>query len=162
MKKIYLDSCILVAHFTKRNDEVKRKKQVNKCLEVFADSDDVQFCTSHWSIAEMVKILLRRKKMRRYKVSEIQVELLNNRRIKDTKIEILDVSSNQDYDFTEFFDAIRKGISKYTSGVPDIMHSIIMKNNGVKHILTFDEKDDFKQIPGLIVIHPKTVVSAIN
>ena len=27
--------------------------------------------------------------------------------------------------------------------------------NGIENILTFDEKDDFKQIPGLTVLHPK-------
>ena len=30
-----------------------------------------------------------------------------------------------------------------------------MKNNGIDYILTFDEKDDFKQIPGLTVFHPR-------
>ena len=37
------------------------------------------------------------------------------------------------------------------------MHSIIMKNNGIEQILTFDEKDDFKKIPGFTVLHPKDI-----
>jgi predicted nucleic acid-binding protein len=41
--------------------------------------------------------------------------------------------------------------------VGDIIHSVIMKNNGLEVILTFDEKSDFKQIPGLTVLHPKDV-----
>jgi len=32
-----------------------------------------------------------------------------------------------------------------------------MKNNKVSDILTFDEKDDFKSIPDLTVLHPKDV-----
>jgi predicted nucleic acid-binding protein len=52
---------------------------------------------------------------------------------------------------------VRQGILKYHSGVGDIIHSVIMKNNGIKTILTFDEKDDFKQIPDLTVIHPKDI-----
>jgi len=32
-----------------------------------------------------------------------------------------------------------------------------MKNNGIDEILTFDEKDDFKQIPDLTVLHPKDI-----
>jgi len=32
-----------------------------------------------------------------------------------------------------------------------------MKNNGIADILTFDEKDDFKQIPGLTVLHPRDI-----
>jgi len=32
-----------------------------------------------------------------------------------------------------------------------------MKNNGITDILTFDEKRDFKEIPGLTVFHPKDI-----
>ena len=32
-----------------------------------------------------------------------------------------------------------------------------MHNNGVATILTFDEKDDFKQIPDLTVLHPRDI-----
>jgi hypothetical protein len=35
--------------------------------------------------------------------------------------------------------------------------SVIMKNNGISDILTFDEKDDFKQMPDLTVLHPRDV-----
>lgn len=52
---------------------------------------------------------------------------------------------------------MRQGILKYHSGVGDIIHSVIMKNNGVDQILTFDEKDDFKQIPDLTVLDPKDI-----
>jgi predicted nucleic acid-binding protein len=38
-----------------------------------------------------------------------------------------------------------------------IIHSVIMKNNRIETILTFDEKDDFKQIPGFTVLHPKDI-----
>jgi len=32
-----------------------------------------------------------------------------------------------------------------------------MKNNRVAEILTFDEKDDFKKIPDLTVLHPRDI-----
>jgi len=32
-----------------------------------------------------------------------------------------------------------------------------MKNNGITNIWTFDEKDDFKRIPGLTVMHPRDI-----
>ena len=38
-----------------------------------------------------------------------------------------------------------------------VIHSVIMKNNEVTEILTFDEKGDFKQIPGFTVLHPKDI-----
>jgi predicted nucleic acid-binding protein len=72
-------------------------------------------------------------------------------------MQIIDVSPKKDYDFAEFFYDVRQGILSYHSGVGDIIHSVIMRNNGISSILTFDEKDDFKQIPGLTVLHPKDI-----
>ena len=66
------------------------------------------------------------------------------------------MSPQKDYDFAEFFYHVNKAFSCIT-GVGDIIHSVIMKNNGITQILTFDEKDDFKQISGLTVIHPKII-----
>ncbi len=43
------------------------------------------------------------------------------------------------------------------TGVGDSLHTVIMENNDVKNILTFDEKDDFKQIPGLKVFHARDI-----
>ncbi|MFI5087299.1 MAG: hypothetical protein ACHP7I_02800, partial [Terriglobales bacterium] len=78
-------------------------------------------------------------------------------RLRNLKIQMVDVSPENDYDFGEFFYHVRQGILNFHSGVGDIIHSVIMKNNGISEILTFDEKDDFKQIPGLTVLHPKNI-----
>lgn len=69
----------------------------------------------------------------------------------------VEVSPEKDYDFAEFFYHVKQGILKYHSGVGDLIHAVIMKNNGLREILTFDEKDDFKQIPDLTVLHPKNI-----
>ena|SRR5258708_5391833 len=53
--------------------------------------------------------------------------------------------------------AVRFRAKKYHSGVGDVIHSVIMKNNGISQILTFDERDDFKQIPDLTVLHPRDI-----
>ena len=90
-------------------------------------------------------------------VAEIESQLMSKRRLKNLKIGLVEVSPDKDYDFAEFFYHVRQGILKYHSGVGDIIHSVIMKNNGITDILTFDEKDDFKQIPGLTVLHPKDI-----
>src|SRR5260370_532950 len=73
------------------------------------------------------------------------------------KTEMIEVSAGKDYDFREFFYHVKQGILKYHSGVGDVIHSVIMKNNGISQILTFDEKDDFKQIPDLTVLHPRDI-----
>lgn len=75
----------------------------------------------------------------------------------NVKLLLLEVSPDKQYDFAEFFYHVRQGILSYHSGVGDVIHSVIMQNNGINQILTFDEKDDFKQIPGLTVFHPKDI-----
>ena len=130
---------------------------VEEALAVFAELKDVQLCTSMWAVTEMVNILVSRKKIDRGTVAEIESQLANQRRLKYLRIYFVEVSPRKDYDFAEFFYHVKQGILKYHSGVGDVIHSVIMKNNGIADILTFDEKDDFKQIPDLTVLHPKDI-----
>ena len=155
MRRIYLDSNILISHFSKDRAEETKRQMVGNALSVFAELRDIQLCTSMWAITEMVNILVSQKKIDRGEVAEIESQLVSERRLADLKIVFLDVSPRKDYDFMEFFYHIRQGILSYHSGVGDIIHSVIMKNNRVSDILTFDEKDDFKSIPNLTVLHPK-------
>lgn len=157
MKRIYLDSNVLIAYFAVDSAEEAKKKLVEGALEVLGQLRDVQLCTSMWAVAEMVNVLVSGKKIERADVAEIEGQLVNERRLRGLKISIVDVSPQRDYDFPEFFYQVRQGILKYHSGVGDVIHSVIMKNNGIEDILTFDEKDDFKQIPGLTVLHPKDI-----
>ena len=124
---------------------------------MFADLKDVQLCTSMWAITEMVNILISQKNLDRGDVAEIESQLVSEKRLRGLKIQIIEVSPKRDYDFAEFFYHVKQGILKYHSGVGDVIHSVIMKNNGISQILTFDEKDDFKQIPDLTVLHPRDI-----
>ena len=45
----------------------------------------------------------------------------------------------------------------YNPGWADAVHCVIMKNNGIKEILSTDEKEDFEIVPGIALIHPKNV-----
>jgi len=83
--------------------------------------------------------------------------MISERRLNDLRIFLLDVSPLKDYDFNEFFFHVREGILTYHSRVGDVIHSVIMNNNHVANILTFDEKDDFTKIPDLTVLHPRNV-----
>ncbi len=157
MNRIYLDSNVLIAYYSSDKAEEPKKKLVENALAVFAQLKDVQLCTSIWAVTEMVNILVSQKKMPRGEVAEIENQLVSEKRLENLKIYFADVSPRQDYDFPEFFYHVRQGILRYHSGLGDIIHSVIMKNNGIADILTFDEKDDFKQIPDLTVLHPKDV-----
>jgi predicted nucleic acid-binding protein len=157
MTRIYLDSNILIAHFATDKAEEPKRRLVAGALGVFSQLKDLQLCISMWAITEMVNILVSSKKMDRGAVAELENQLVNVRRLENLKLFLCDVSPQKDYDFGEFFYSVRQGILKYHSGVGDIIHSVIMKNNGIANILTLDEKTDFKQIPDLTVMHPRDV-----
>lgn len=159
MKRIYLDSNVLIVHYSSDKTEETKKKLVENALAVFAQLKDVQLCTSIWAVTEMVNVLVSHKKMNRGDVAEIENQLVNERRLGSLKLYLCEVSPQKDYDFAEFFFHVRQGVLKYHSGLGDIIHSVIMKNNGITQILTFDEKDDFKQIPDLTVFHPENITS---
>lgn len=157
MKRIYLDSNILIAHYSTDKAEAAKKVLVERAFASFAKIKNIQLCTSMWAVTEMVNILLSAKKMDRANVAEIESQLVNEKRLYNLKIFFVNTSPHKDYDFTEFFYHVRQGILKYHSGVGDVIHGVIMKQNKITNILTFDEKDDFKQIPDLTVIHPKII-----
>jgi predicted nucleic acid-binding protein len=157
MKRIYLDSNILIAHWSADKAEDSKKLMVQNALQVFAQLKDTQLCTSVWAITEMVNVLVSSKRMDAGEVARVENQLVNERRLGNIKLLLLEVSPDKQYDFAEFFYHVRQGILSYHSGVGDVIHSVIMQNNGINQILTFDEKDDFKQIPGLTVFHPKDI-----
>jgi predicted nucleic acid-binding protein len=157
MRRVYLDSNILIAYFSSDKAEETKKLMVENALAVVATLKDMQLCTSMWAITEMVNVLVSSKKLDRGIVAGIESRLESEKRLGGLKLYFAEVSPQKDYDFTEFFYHVRQGILEYHSGVGDIIHSVIMKNNSIEIILTFDEKNDFKQIPDLLVLHPKDV-----
>jgi predicted nucleic-acid-binding protein len=82
MKRIYLDSNILIAHFSVDKAEDAKKRLVESALDVFAQLKDVQLCTSIWAITEMVNILVSNKKMDRGEVADVEGQLVSERRLK--------------------------------------------------------------------------------
>lgn len=157
MTKIYLDTNIFVSYYSHLESNKDQKQAVIAAFKVFEQLGDVELWTSMWTITEMVKVLILKIKMEQTRVSEIERELINECRLLGLKIHFADVSPDKDYDFKEFFYHIRNGILNYDAGVGDVMHSIIMKNNSIKQILTFDGKDDFRKIPELTVLNPKDI-----
>jgi predicted nucleic acid-binding protein len=70
MRRIYLDSNVLITYFAVDKAEEAKKKLVENALEVLAQLKDVQLCTSVWAVTEMVNILVSGKKMDRVYASE--------------------------------------------------------------------------------------------
>jgi predicted nucleic acid-binding protein len=122
MRRVYLDSNILIAHYSSDAAEETKRKLVENALSVFAELQDIELCTSMWAITEMVNILVSSKKIPHGDVAEIESQLVSERRLNDIKIDFIEVSPRKDYDFTEFFYHVRQGILSYHSGVGDIIH----------------------------------------
>lgn len=156
-KRFYLDSNILIAYFSVDKSEDGKKEILKGALAVFGKLRGVRLCTSMWTVTETINVLRSAKQMDPVKVAEIENQLIHEQRLGRLKIEFVDVSPRKDYDFKEFFYHVRQGILNHHSGVGDVIHSVIMKNNKIRQILTFDDKNDFKQIPGLTVFHPKNI-----
>jgi len=156
MRQIYLDSNVLIAYFAVDKAEEEKKQSVKSALKAFAELRGVQLCTSVWAVTEMVNVLVSKKKMNPGDVTGIESQLVNERRLEGLRICLVKVSPKDDYDFEEFFYHVRQDILQFHPGVGDVIHSVIMKNNGIKEILTFDV-EDFKQIPDLTVLDPKNI-----
>lgn len=156
--KIYLDSCTLIAYFSPHEEEKEKKKEINAALLILEQLKDVELCVSHWAISEFINILLSKHKLTNEEVLKLESSLLNKKRIGNIKLTLIEISGDdKKYDLQEFIYDIRENILKYHSGVGDVIHSVIMKNNRINYILTFDEKEDFKKIEGLVVLHPKNI-----
>ncbi len=129
MKKIYLDSNVLVCFYSEQESDRNQKQATIDAFEVLSQLKDTQLCTSFWTITEVVKSLTLKAKIDPLKVSKIENELINEARFLGIKIHYVDVSPRKDYDFREFFYNIRQGILEFKSDVTDTIHGVIMKNN---------------------------------
>jgi predicted nucleic acid-binding protein len=163
MKKIYLDTNILVAVLAEgEKAETKNKELVEQALNFFSKLTNITLVTSIWTITEMAKVLINEKKMSNKIVAEIANEFTNNHKLGEFRVEILNVHPKKSYRFNNFFDDIREKMILYNPGFGDTIHIVIMKNNNIIEILTFDAKKDFKIIPGIVAIDPKDIVNKIK
>ena len=156
MKKNYLDTNILVAAFSDADSDKENKKLVEQVFDTFSQLKDVELWSSMWAITEMVKALIANQKMKAGDAALVERDFVNEARLYGLKIRFADVSPDSDYDFKEFFFHIRQAILLNNSGVGDTIHSVIMKNNSISHILTFDVSD-YATIPNLTVMDPKNI-----
>jgi predicted nucleic acid-binding protein len=150
---VYLDSCILISYFSKSKKEQEKKKTVGRLVQQLKKLSAVEICISPWTITEMVNILIKDHGMTNEEVWQIETSLVNKRRFCDLKIRILDPQddSKKGYDFKEFFHDIRETNLKYHPGLADSIHIVIMKNNDINFVITFNVKD-FEEVEGLKVV----------
>jgi predicted nucleic acid-binding protein len=158
MTLIYLDTNVLVAYYATDPSEREKKELVEKALAVFDQLADVELCTSQWAVSEMVKVLVKTKRMDRGTVAEIASTLLRGKRLRNLKITLLDVSPRKNYDFDDFFVGVSETILTYSLDLADAIHSVIVQNHGIDRILSFDQNFASKAMAGCTVVHPKQIV----
>jgi len=147
MKTIYLDTNIFVTYFLKREGFDKLKEFVQD------HGHELDLVTSDWALTEITKVLINEYKIKSKKVAEYIQDLQREKRIFDNKFSFIEVSKKEKYDFEEFFLHLQKIVLEYNNGIPDSIHSLIMRNNNIKYILTTDDKL-FQGIRGVIIINP--------
>ena len=148
-KDIYIDANIFISVFLERAGHEKIRKFFDG---KFGDISSLNFVTSDWTLTEIVRVLVTRYKIDSEKVAAYVEELSRVRRICGVRFKFIDVSSIDGYDFAEFFYDIQKTVLEYGNGVPDAIHSQIMKNNGIGMILTSDS--GFEGLDGVEVVNP--------
>jgi predicted nucleic acid-binding protein len=143
----YLDACIFIKVFLK---EPGYQKILN-----FLSDPDIKFVTSNWTWTEIVRALIKTKKISEKKVSNYIQSLMRKKRIGDVCFKIVSVSLKEDYTFDEFFYEVQETLLKYKGSLGDVIHSVIMKNNKINTILTTDS--EFEGMKGIFVINPLLV-----
>ena len=134
MKTIYLDTNIFVTSFLKRDGF----KKINSFIE--ENKEEFDLVSSDWTLTEIVKVLINEYGVNSKKVAEYVQKLQREKRIFGEKFSFIKVSKERGYDFEEFFFGLQKTILQYNNGVSDSIHSLIMKNNKIKYILTRSEE----------------------
>lgn len=147
-KLIYVDANIFISIFLKREGHEK----IRDFFEGSINDIDLKFCTSEWTLTEIVKVLVTQYKIDSEKVAAYVESLSREKRICGVKFSFVGVSREKGYDFEEFFYGVQKTVLEYRNGVQDAIHSLIMENNGIDLILTGDA--GFEGVEGIGVVNP--------
>lgn len=159
MRKIYVDTCILVAYFSHDPKEASRKLQIVGAFKVLSNLEDIKLYISMWTITEFIKVMINVKGRKPKEVNQLANELVTKAVVEGLELNLIEVSPNPEYSFDDFFYHAREIMALYNPGFGDAFHSTIMRNHNIKEILSIDGKDDFKILPGFIVIAPKIFFS---
>jgi predicted nucleic acid-binding protein len=157
-KKIYLDTSVFIAEFDKKDP---RHKLLTSFLKNIEKIEGVELCYSKWALTEMYNRLTKNQ-IEELKIIKYINQLLSKNKIRCQNLRFLEVNSNKNYTFNDFFAHLEKDLVKYKTGkdrpgLGDIIHIRIMKNNKINTILTFDSH--FDEIEGITSINLSKIES---
>jgi len=151
-KRIYLDTSIFISEFDRKD---ARHKVLTGFLKQIEKVKGTQLCYSKWALAEMYNRLTKNQ-IAELRIAKYVKDLLDKNKLRNINIRPIDVCSNRNYNFNDFFNKLSKDLIKYKTGkerpgLGDIIHIRIMKNNKIKTILTFDSH--FDEIPDIVSLN---------
>ena len=155
-KKIYLDSCILIAYFHQKH---KNHKIVCSALKVLESFDSIKLYTSQWALNEMRKVLVKELHYSETKVEGIVKKLIQESKIGNIKINWIEMHTDGEYDFKDFFEHLtRLWVNTKDMHLADAIHSVIMANNKIDYIFTTNGTD-FMGLKTFTVLEPKQIIT---
>lgn len=156
MSKIYLDTNILVSLLAEKSDDTRLAQRRSDSINAlnYLNESGVTLCVSTWALTEMVKVLINDYGMPNKKVALLHNGITKTSSISGFEIKIISIKR---YTIDQLFLDVREIMTIYSPGWGDAIHCVVMRKNKITQILSTDEKDDFKIIPGLELLHPHDI-----
>ncbi len=153
MSDFYLDTNVFVCLAT--DDE--RKAELMASLDILNTVEGTRFVTSDFTFVEMAKVLTHTKRQNTKAVAKLMNKITKLGQIENIKFEIIPTSPLDTYTFKDFWIDVSENMNLYNPGWGDSIHCVIMKNNKIPYIISFDEKDDFDIVQGITLLHPLNI-----
>lgn len=154
-RKLYLDTCVILAFYYPKD---RYHKKARKFFKKIAKTDDSILVLSDFVITEFTWVYIIKPGVIPSEVFKTISDMNQLKKIGNKySFELIETEGNEKgYDFPTFFVDIRDIIldTKPRQGIADTIHTVIMKNNKIKDIVTFN-KDDFKNVEGINAIGPE-------
>lgn len=158
-RKLYLDTCLLVAVYRKSDP---RHKNATEFCEKIAKLGNINLVCSHFTITEFTQVCVKNNYFSEGDTYKIANSLLLTSKINRVyPFQIANAGGkDKKYNFEDFFNDIQSIILETTPRphLADTIHSVIMRNNKIKKIVTYDKKD-FEKIAGIKPYEPDEILS---
>ncbi|MBU0460219.1 type II toxin-antitoxin system VapC family toxin [Patescibacteria group bacterium] len=159
---LYLDTCIFVAYYYDKDSRNKHQRIID-CLEKLKSHKNIQLVTSDFTFTEFLRIVKKLKGFSMKKGYKIVNELTRLNKIgkkyQFKMVEGEDIENAKEYTLNDFFVSLQEEIlnQKKEIGIPDSIHIVVMRNNKLKNILTFDTNNGFNNIKKINAINPNDI-----
>lgn len=158
-RKLYLDTCILIAFHYRKDPKHKATKEFFK--EISKINEAILFC-SEFCLTEFVQAYSKKKDISLTEAYQKSNNMVISKKIDKYPFSFANVKGKEkNYDFSTFFVDLQEIILNAKTHLADAIHSIIMRNNKIKYIVTFN-KDDFKNVEKSIPLTFKDVFKLLK